>query len=543
MPEKMKLKYIISSILFITAVLFGGCDLNINEDPNNPSTVPESQLLTAVEIDLAGAVGTSVGGLSGYTSAMAHQMFQRGSTHQDYDLQGTDFEVITPWNILYSRLLTDIRQIQALAIAKEGEENWHYAGVAQIIKAYAFSILVDVWGDVPFSEANLGAEVRAPKYDQGSAIYPQIFAMIDEGMANLDKSSLLSPGADDLIYNGDLIKWKKFARTLKLKLYNQIRMVQDVSSEVNALLQDESLLIGPDDDFEFPYGNVVSPMTRNPGYQQEYTPGGAYYYINPFFFEIMNGQNTFFPQEGNLYEGIADPRIPYYFYNQLAPGQDAENPTAYKNGEFVSIYMFSFNIDPNEGFDQSSSQTVAGLYPLGGKYDDGAGGIASFNGAGDVSQRMLTYFARLYIQAELAIAGVTSQDPKALLELAMDASFDKVDEVAAAAGAPLLATADVDSYKTAVLALYDAADDETKLRHIMTQKWIASYGFGIDSYSDIRRTGFPLIHDGNTDNLNVTQRTRDYPLSYPWKSDDLDVNANAPKQKNIRTANVFWDAN
>ena len=539
----MKLKYIISSVLFITVFLLGGCDLNINEDPNNPATVPESQLLSAVEIDLAGALGSSVGGLSGYTSAMAHQMFQRGNTHQDYDLQGTDFEVITPWNILYSRLLTDIRQIQTLATAEEGNENWHYVGISQIIKAYVNSILVDIWGDVPYSEANLGAAVRAPKYDQGSAIYPQIFAMIDEGMANLDKSSPLSPGADDIIYNGDLTKWKKFARTLKLKLYNQIRLVQDVSTEVNALLQDESLLIGPGDDFEFPYGNVVSPMTRNPGYQQEYTPGGSFYYINPFFFEILNGQNTFFPDEGNLYEGVADPRIPYYFYNQLAPGQDAENPTAYRNGDFVSIYMFSFNIDPNEGFDQASSQTVAGLYPLGGRYDDGIGGISSFNGAGDVAQRMLTYFARLYIQAELALEGVTSQDPKALLEAAMDASFAKVDEIASAAGAPMLTTADVDDYKTAVLALYDAADDETKLRHIMTQKWIASYGFGIDSYNDIRRTGFPLIHDGNTDNLGVTQRLRDYPLSFPWKSDDLDVNANSPSQKNIRTANVFWDAN
>jgi len=82
----MKLKYIISSVLFITVFLLGGCDLNINEDPNNPATVPESQLLSAVEIDLAGALGSSVGGLSGYTSAMAHQMFQRGNTHQDYDL-------------------------------------------------------------------------------------------------------------------------------------------------------------------------------------------------------------------------------------------------------------------------------------------------------------------------------------------------------------------------------------------------------------------------------------------------------------------------
>jgi len=539
------MKLIIKSFFFTLAIiLLGRCNLDINVDPNNPTDVPVNQILTAVEVDLAGALGTNIGGLSGYTGALVHHWFDRGPTHQFYDLQGTDFEVITPWNILYSRMLTDIREIIDIATRIEGDENWHYVGVAQIIKAYAFSVLVDVWGDVPFSEANKGAEVRAPQYDSGSSIYPQLFDMIDEGIANLDKSSPLSPGNDDIIYGGDLERWKKFARTLKLKLLNQVRLVQDVSADVNSLLSNESLLINSQsEDFEFPYGTSVSPLTRNPGYQQEYSPGGSRWYINPYFFEILNGQNTFFPVEGNLYDGIADPRIPYYFYNQLAPGQDAENPPAYKNGEFLSIYMFSFNIDPNEGFDQSSSQTVAGLYPLGGRFDNGQGGIANFNGVGDTPQRMLTYFSRLYIQAELALVGVTSQDARALFQSAMEASFDKVNEVAAAAGAPLIAQGDIDDHINTVLALYDAADNDTKLRHIMTQKWIASYGFALDSYNDYRRTGYPLIHNGNTDNLDVTVQTKEFPLSFPWKTEDLDINPNSPSQKNITQSKVFWDPN
>jgi hypothetical protein len=525
-------------------LLLGRCNLDINVDPNNPTDVPVNQLLTTVEVDLAGSLGTNIGGLSGYTGTLAHHWFDRGATHQFYDLQGTDFEVITPWNILYSRMLTDVREIIDIATREEGNEDWHYVGVAQIIRAYAYSVMVDIWGDVPFSEANLGAEVRAPSYDNGSNIYPQLFDLIDEGMANLDKSSPLSPGNDDIIYGGDLENWKKFARTLKLKLLNQVRLVQDVSSEVNSLLQNENLLINSqEEDFEFPYGTSNSPLTRNPGYQQEYSPGGARWYINPYFFEILNGQNTFFPVEENLYEGIVDPRIPYYFYNQLAPGQEAENPPAYKNDEFLSIYMFSFNIDPNEGFDQSSSQTVAGLYPLGGRFDNGQGGIANFNGVGDTPQRMLTYFARLYIQAELALEGITSQNARELFQAAMQASFEKVNEVAAAAGAPLISEVDTDDYINSVLSLYDAADNDTKLRHIMTQKWIASYGFAIDAYNDYRRTGYPLIHNGNTDNLDVTVQTKEFPLSFPWKTEDLDINPNSPSQKIITQSNVFWDPN
>ncbi|MBA7579727.1 hypothetical protein ES708_21603 [subsurface metagenome] len=152
MMKKMKIKYFISILLSLVLVLFSSCEdfLDINDDPNNPTEVPISQLLSTVEVDMAGSMGASVGGLSGYTSAMVHQMFQRGNTHQFYDLQGTDFEVQTPWNIMYSRLLTDIRQIISLATEDEGNEDWHYVGIVQIIKAYAFSFLVDIWADVPF---------------------------------------------------------------------------------------------------------------------------------------------------------------------------------------------------------------------------------------------------------------------------------------------------------------------------------------------------------------------------------------------------------
>ncbi|MCK4465243.1 MAG: SusD/RagB family nutrient-binding outer membrane lipoprotein, partial [Bacteroidales bacterium] len=192
----MKIKNFVSISLILVLILFNSCEdyLDINDDPNNPTEVPINQLLSTAEVDLAGSMGASVGGLSGYTSAMVHQMFQRGNTHQFYDLQGTDFEVQTPWNIMYSRLLTDIRQIISLGTQDEGNEDWHYVGISQIIKAYTFSVLVDIWGDVPFSEANFGSEVRMPEYDNGENIYPQLFTLIDEGITNLQKTSNLSPG-------------------------------------------------------------------------------------------------------------------------------------------------------------------------------------------------------------------------------------------------------------------------------------------------------------------------------------------------------------
>ena len=105
-----------------------------------------------------------------------------------------------------------------------------------------------------------------------------------------------------------------------------------------------------------------------------------------------------------------------------------------------------------------------------------------------------------------------------------------------------MADADIQEYVDAVLADYDADDEPGKLEHIMTQKWIASYGWGVDLFTDYRRTGFPVLHDGNTDNLSVTIRTREYPNSFPWPTANLQVNESAPDQKTITSedAKPFW---
>ena len=536
---------LVSTLLVVLTLVSCSDFLDINEDPNNPTEVPLNQLLPSAQLDITNGLGSSTSGLSSITMPYVHQLVRRGN-HNDYGVTGADFGVSVPWNNFYTKALTDIKVIEDNGTAAE---DWHYVGVAQLLRAYTFSVMVDVWGDVPFTEANLGAEVPFPAFDDGEAVYDGVLALVDEALANLERSSGNSPSSDDLFYQGDLGQWRRFGKSLKLKMYNQMRLVRDVSTEVNALIA-EGDLIQAGGDFEMQYGTSVSPNSQNPGANQEMTRGGANYYISPYFFEIMTGENTFFPT--NLYSGITDPRVPYYFFNQLGPdhpnGDQPENPTSYHEGNFVSIYNFSFNIDPNEGFDQGISQTVCGLYPLGGRYDDGRGGIISLtsnpgevNGALDVPQRLLTHFALLYIQAELALTGVSSGDARALFEQAMRASFDKVNEVAGNASAPTLSGAEIDGYVNQILALYDGGSQQERLEHIITQKWIASFGFGVDAYTDYRRTGFPVLHDGNTDNLNITVQTRQYPLSFPYVITDLQVNPNAPSQRNVATDRVFWD--
>lgn len=577
----MKTKHTLKYTLLLCAGLWislTGCDdfLDINDDPNNPTEGAVSLLLPSAQVDIGGALGNSMGGLSAIPQAYMHQMFERGTTQGDYGVNGSDFEVITPWNILYTRALMDIEQIISQGTDLEA---WSYVGVAQIMKAYSLSLMVDMYGDVPFSEAFQGTALVSPFYDDDEVVYNELFLLLDQGIENLNKVSSITMGTDDLFYGGNLGQWQRFAKTVKLKMYTQIRLVRDVSTEVNALLAENDLISSSADDFQFVFGTSTGPENRNSAYVQEYSPGAARYYINPFFYETLAGLNTFGHRGYGEGLGLVDPRIPYYFYNQIdtiRASTAPENPCSYcygyndpGTGNFVvqvpelaetgmvSIYMFSFNIDPNEGFAQGTSQSVAGLYPLGGAFDTGPGSAAAnFNGSPTVPQRFLTYYSLKYLEAELYLTGVATGNDEQAFRDALQASFSKVNEIATGANAtPPIPTIpltdgdeevnDIEDYIDAVMADYVTQDEQGKLEHIMTQKWIASYGFACDTYTDYRRTGFPVLHDGNTDNLSVTTQVRDFPFAFPWVDANLEINANAPPQKLIATDNarIFWDPN
>jgi hypothetical protein len=248
--------------------------------------------------------------------------------------------------------------------------------------------------------------------------------------------------------------------------------------------------------------------------------------------------------QNNLMVGINDPRIPYFFYNQLGPNEAAENPTSYLDGSFLSIWFASYDKDPNEGFDQGKSQTLVGLWPVGGAYDNGVGVNADLNsglkGAG--AQRVLTAADINFIRAELALTKNTGEQPKALFEAGMRSSFAKINVVAGLAGAPKIAEDAITAYVNKVLALFDAGDENKKLELILTQKWIHGFGNGTEAYNDIRRTGYPQICDPSMDPNPFSIQSRPYPVSLLYNSDDLSTNPNAT-QRNQYTDKVFWDVN
>ncbi|MCU0352816.1 MAG: SusD/RagB family nutrient-binding outer membrane lipoprotein [Cytophagales bacterium] len=537
--HRLKYTYLLAfaTILFLAS----GCEsnfLDINRDPNNPTVVPLRQLLPYTQVNLSNSLGLGPSGLSEPASCFVHQTVMRGNFN-NYFIVGDDFVIQQAWDNIYAGVLTDLRQI--ISIGTE-QENWHFVGIAQIMRAYTFSALVDVWGDVPFTDATRGAENPYPEFDEGQEIYPELFKMIDEGIANLAKTSTIAPGTADLFYGGNVARWRKFAKTLKLKLYNQARLTQVYDdAAVKALIAEGDLMSAANEDFEMLYASSPSPENRHPAFIQEYTQGGPGYWVSPYFYQIMQGKSTLNPILGNL----VDPRIPYYFCNQLTPTQAAQNPISYRDGAFLSIWFTSSGIDPNSDWDQNSSQTVLGLYPVGGKYDNGSGGAVNQTSGtqGATLQRLLPYFSSLYTRAELALTKNTGENAANLFKSAMEESFAEVNRAAATASAPAIAATAISSYVNSVMDLYNAGNAEKKLELIMTQKWIASFGFAVDSYTDYRRTGYPRPFDPATDNNPFTVVNRDYVQTFPYSVTDLQINPNAPEQRNVYVDKPFWDAN
>lgn len=526
--------------------------LDINTDPNNPTSLASKVLLPRVEkfVGQSLAMGS---GFSNNLSAYTHQMVHYGVADQ-YGAGGNDFYWAQAWDYSYRDVISN-----ANIIIDQGTEagDLKYVGIAKVLKAYTFSVLVDLFGDVPFEEANqLVAGIKYPVYDKGVDIYPKLFAMLDEAIADLNNTTAQNtstPGADDVIYKGDVKKWVKAATTLKFKLLVQQRKIKNVSAEVNELIASNNLISSFSESFMIPYGPNGATDDRNPGFG-EYYASQRTMHVSPWMYEIMRGYNT------KIFNGIEDPRVPYYIYNQMKASDAPNGDVEYRDGGFVSKYFGSQG--PNRGKNVQNLVSMFGIFPVGGKYDDGKGGtVSASSGTGAVPYRLITHADVLFLKAELIQEGVISGDVNATLEAAIKSSFTMIDDVIKGSGAtnvPVLATsAETKDYINAVMAEFSTASPSKKLEIIMTQKWLSSIGSWTDQYTDYRRTGYPVLFDPNTiggfatppaggnggDDLPAVPviSNRKFPNSLPYIADELNVNLNAPAQKtDLNAAKVFW---
>jgi hypothetical protein len=535
------------SILALCTVFVSSCELNLLDNPNEVTTsnTDINYLLSQVQISYAGHFNqVSDPGMR------LTRMLNQGAAIYDNAVSpgGQD----GTWTTAYAGILNDVKTLVPLA---EKGELFVHAGIGRTIRASVLANLVDVFGDVPYSEA-LNADNFNPKVEGGASIYTAAIADLDQAIINFNAKSKAG-ATGDLYFGGTVDSWIRTANTLKLKLLLNRRLIDKAGSTsgINALITDGKLISTATQNFIFKYGtNLTNPDTRHPRYAGQYSPtGGGDYQSNSYM--------------GTMYEskGFPDPRMRFYFYRQVVVNTKDVNelrcitnqkPSHYGPNDYfclpTSVGYWGRDHLSNEGIPPDGLRRTAwGLYPAGGSYDNDAGRPVTLGagaGGAGIHPIMMRSFVD-FMLAEAALQLGTTGDPRALLKSAVEKSMADVRALAMSttenakiaafeADQKIVWADEVNKYVTRVLAMYDeATTTDSKLNVIATEYWIALHGNGVEAYNLYRRTGKPANQQPALDpNPGQFVRSFYYPTSF------IARNANAKQKANV-TIPVFWDNN
>lgn len=210
-------KFIISILVLSTALTSCSTDLDMPRDPDSldPNKAPLSAQLPAGITGLAGSEGASYAIIGGMWSQYWTQS-NTANQYKDidnYTIGTADYNFA--WNGMYDAL-GDIRNIKRRALA---EGNWNYYLIATVLEAQGSQVLTDFYGDIPYQEAN-NANILQPSFNTGEQVYDLMIADLNDALSrDLSTSTGLVPSTDDLIFEGDMDNWVRFANTMKLKIY------------------------------------------------------------------------------------------------------------------------------------------------------------------------------------------------------------------------------------------------------------------------------------------------------------------------------------
>jgi hypothetical protein len=538
----------ILKISFVAGLLalFTNCEtseLDLLLSPNNITveSADPNFVLNNVQLSFRNVV-------SGY-SATSSQLVRLVNLFGTYNDAVDELTLTGEWGGSYG-LFNDIDVLDGIndiAASPEDEIPYHL-GVAQVIEAYTYMLLVDYLGEVPFSQANQPEEFPNPSVDDGAVIYQAQLELLDEAIANLSAES--GPIPNDIFFGSfDPENWIALANTLKIRAYNNTRLIDPSGSAagINAVLS-QNFINTIEEDFQFNYGSTVNPIdSRSPLFVGNYLGGGAGTYMSNNLYDYMNVGDA---DEPFVETGTIDPRARYYFYRQTSNAPSGSflpclnNLSQYDYCYVGNLYWGRDHAD-DEGIPADNTRrTTYGVYPAGGAFDRNQFEQArvvseSMNGEG-ILPIFLSSFTHFILAESALTLGTGGGSPAALLEQGIRLSMEKVigfntlstttDDVNYAA-----TQAEVDAYVARVISEFNAAaGEDAKLEIIEREYWIASFGNGIEPYNNYRRTGFPELQE-------PIIPAGPFPRSFRYPQTEVTVNPNIQQQQ--LTDRVFWDNN
>lgn len=550
-------------IVLIIPFVFVSCGKTLDRlltNPNSPSPDVANADLYLNQAELGFA--SFFNGASGYGMELTRMLAMFGPRYDNtYTPQGYD----GLWSTAYT---TVIKHCNALIPIADAQKKYVHEGMAKIMKAYTLITLVDMFGDVPFTEANTGVDNLNPHADPGATVYAGAIALLDEAIADLGKSASSTPGTQDLFFSGNATKWITTAKTLKLRAYMNTRLADpSAKTKMEALMTAGDLIDADSKDWEFKYSKKGSnPNSRHPRYNGNHSSTGAGDYIGTYFMWSL-------AMEKGTGDANNDPRTRYYLYRQETnyaaenentincygqayPGHYATNLTNPYTGttydmpfcHLISGYWGRDHGD-NSGIPPDNFlRTTVGVYPFGGRFDDnqGADVKVDFGGQGAGIQPLWQSSFTEFVRAEYELMlNNNTANARTRMENGIRKSINKVINFPASIGYPETIPASrvpdaarIDGYVSKVLAAYDnAATTSAKLNIIMKEYYMALWGNGVDAYNMYRRTNKPEYMQ-----YVLEPDPGPFVNSHLYPSVFVNRNLNAAQKSSV-AVQVFWDKN
>lgn len=276
-----------------------GCDgyLDVNEDPNNPTDVPVGALLASSSF----RTGTNVFNLGGITTNYVQHLASPNQASASDIYERISFD--GTWGGIYD-VMADLSVIETRA-AESGATD--YVGIAKILKALHLASAVDMWGDVPYSQAFDPDETITPAYDDGESLYGEVFTLLDDGIAALQSGgSTLTPGGDDFIYQGDIDGWIRTGYALRARYLNHLSETAQYDPSAVLAAVGQSYTSNADDATVEYFDSQINPWADVAIDNANLFLGG---WLSEQTVQALDGTTT----------GVADPRLESYT-DSLADG-------------------------------------------------------------------------------------------------------------------------------------------------------------------------------------------------------------------------------
>jgi hypothetical protein len=507
------MKFKLLSFVALTALLTAGCKksfLDVNTNPNAlPTATPSFVLTNALNTSTSNLINANETGSYWSGQWTQSSSYILSTTTFSYQFTDGDFNY---WDGIYDNL----QDYQYVIDNADANDQPYFKGPAKVMKAYMYQALVDMYGNIPFSDALKGTSSLAPKFDDQKAVYENLITLLDEAITDLKSNEFASAfSGADIVFKGNTENWAKFANSLKLRiLIHQARISgrdSYITTEINKIVTEGSGFITGSDvgsggsSFYLATAGKTNPIYDRWGYDANGAVRALARFPRPtkFLFDVLTASNDTFRLKRLAYakggENTAKPgtsTAPEVLSNYVgvpfgiasgftAPASSYIGPSLFVKGEFSRPFILMTAAEIQFLLSEAKNRFPSVSLPENDQfyYEEG-------------------------VKQSFRLLGVTD------------------------------ATTQANTLLTSGIADADWTASSDKLKAIATQKWIALTNFsGLEAWTEYRRTNLPLTPQAST----VTSENRPLRLFYPSSEKGSNVNVAAQGAIDVFSTRLFWD--